>query len=232
MGFIVRFVQCNVHLSSFITPGVDILLRGSETQKYGHVTYFWNGNRSGYFDKKIEEYLEIPSDNLPFDQTPWMKAWEITQATIDRMRKDSFDFGRINFANGDMVGHTGNLEASVIAVSTVDTMLGYLIRACEETQTVLMVTADHGNCDQMFEGREEDFPLWETDLSLRPTARTSHTLSEVPLYIFDPCGINTGLALRAEGQGTLAGIANTSLDLMGLGVNKQFEPSLLVMGTS
>ena len=72
----------------------------SETQKFGHVTYFWNGNRSGMVDAKLEEYLEIPSDNdVTFDQKPWMKAHEITTAVIDRMTKDTFDFGRINFNN-------------------------------------------------------------------------------------------------------------------------------------
>ena len=83
----------------------------SETQKFGHVTFFWNGNKSGKYSEELEEYLEIPSDNISFDEKPWMKAYEITEETIKRMHKGSFDFARINYPNGDMVGHTGNLEA-------------------------------------------------------------------------------------------------------------------------
>ena len=103
----------------------------SETQKYGHVSYFWNGNRTGYFDKSLEKYLEIPSDNISFNLKPWMKAHEICTTTINEIQKDSFDFARINFANGDMVGHTGDLNASVCAVSTVDLMIGRLIKAAQ-----------------------------------------------------------------------------------------------------
>ena len=88
----------------------------SETQKFGHVTYFWNGNRTGMFDEKYEEYVEIPSDVVPFEQRPWMKAAEITDATIAALRRGGLRHGRINYANGDMVGHTGHLDAAVIAV--------------------------------------------------------------------------------------------------------------------
>ena len=131
-------------------------------QKFGHVTYFWNGNKTGYFNEKIEEYVEIPSDNIEFDQKPWMKAYEITEETIKRMQAGSFDFGRINYANGDMVGHTGNFEASVLAVGVVDQMLGRLIHIAKQTDTILLITADHGNCDQMFDAKEVDFPNWQT----------------------------------------------------------------------
>lgn len=201
----------------------------SETQKFGHVTYFWNGNRSGYFDKQWEDYLEIPSDTLPFDQRPWMKAAEITEATIQRLRSGSFSFGRINLANGDMVGHTGNLEAAVIAMSTVDQMLGKLIKTCKETDTVLVVTADHGNCDEMFEGKEADFPLWQELLQdPRPKPKTSHTLAEVPFYIYDPKGYKTGATLMKPGEGTIANLANTCLDMLGLAQVDRFAPSLLI----
>lgn len=200
----------------------------SETQKFGHVTYFWNGNRSGYFDEKLEEYLEIPSDVLPFDQKPWMKAWDIAEATMQRMRAGSFRFGRINFANGDMVGHTGNLEASVIAVSVVDMMISKLIQCCKETNTILMVTADHGNCDEMLDGNEKDFPDWECSPDKRPAQKTSHTLAEVPLYLYDPSGFEKSLSLKEAGAGTLAGIANTSLELMGLKPLDRYESSLII----
>src|SRR5678810_1399886 len=84
----------------------------SETQKYGHVTYFWNGNRSGKFDNKSETYIEIESDNVPFDQRPWMKAAEITDRLISELRTGKHRFARVNYANGDMVGHTCLLYTS------------------------------------------------------------------------------------------------------------------------
>lgn len=196
----------------------------SETQKYGHVTYFWNGNRSGYFDKKLEEYLEIPSDRIPFQYKPWMKAEEITEATIQRMLSGSFDFGRINYANGDMVGHTGDLEAAIVAVATVDMMIKRLIMAAQKTGTILLVTADHGNCDEMFESS----PLKQSshpDLWQRPKPKTSHTLSEVPCYIYDPLG--TKGSIVPPGQASLANFANTILELLGLNPRPLYEPSLL-----
>lgn len=198
----------------------------SETQKFGHVTYFWNGNRSGYFDESIEEYVEIPSDNIEFDQKPWMKASEIADVTIDRMLGGTFDFGRINFANGDMVGHTGNLEASVVAVSVVDQMLGRLIAAAKKSDTVLVVTADHGNCDEMFEGKEAGYEGWEHDTACRPSPKTSHTLSKVPLYVYDPKGSGAFAFTDMEEAG-LANLANTCLELMGVEPSEKFHPSLL-----
>ncbi|RZA13343.1 MAG: 2,3-bisphosphoglycerate-independent phosphoglycerate mutase, partial [Proteobacteria bacterium] len=152
----------------------------SETQKYGHVTYFWNGNRSGKFDEKLEEYLEIPSDNIAFDLRPWMKAHEITDATINRMMNDSFDFARINYPNGDMVGHTGNLEASIVAVSTVDLCVGRLIKAAEVSNTILIFTADHGNCDEMFDTNKEGPSDWfQLPFNTRPKPKTSHTIARL-----------------------------------------------------
>jgi 2,3-bisphosphoglycerate-independent phosphoglycerate mutase len=198
----------------------------SETQKFGHVTYFWNGNRSGYFDRSLEEYVEIPSDQgIGFEQRPWMKAAEITQATIERMRTERFDFGRINFANGDMVGHTGDLEASVIAVSTIDYMLRKLVYAADETNTILLVTADHGNCDEMFDMPPDACPHWEA-IDVKPTPKTSHTLSPVPLYLYDPQGV--GRYRQCQGEVfTLANIANTVLALLGVERCDLYQPSLI-----
>jgi 2,3-bisphosphoglycerate-independent phosphoglycerate mutase len=198
----------------------------SETQKFGHVTYFWNGNRSGYFDRSLEEYLEIPSDEgIGFEQRPWMKAAEISAATIARLRAGSFDFGRINFANGDMVGHTGDLEASVVAVSTIDFMLRQLIYAANATNTVLLVTADHGNCDEMFDEPQHNGTDWESiDAQLKP--KTSHTLSPVPCYLYDPDGMS-GYRLRHGSSFTLANIANTVITLLGLEPCDLYQPSMI-----
>jgi len=202
----------------------------SETQKFGHVTYFWNGNRSGYFDKSREEYLEIPSDrDITFDLKPWMKAYEITEETIGRMKSGSFDFGRINFANGDMVGHTGNYEAAVIAVETVDLMIGRLITAAQETNTILMVTADHGNADEMFDAKAKDYPEWKAlPLSQRPTPKTAHTINPVPFALFDPTRAKPWQLNTAVKDGCLGNIANTVLTLLGMSERDIYLPSLVV----
>ncbi len=198
----------------------------SETQKFGHVTYFWNGNRSGMFDSRLETYVEIPSDNVPFDQAPAMKAAEIAQATIEAMRADSFDFGRINFANGDMVGHTGVFQAAVEAVEVVDHAIGELVEAARETDTILLITADHGNCDEMFAGEEAQFPRWREGQAYWPAPKTAHSLSPVPLYLYDPRGVCQYAWTQVE-PGTLGHVANTVLTLMGLPVRAIYLPSLV-----
>ena len=198
----------------------------SETQKFGHVTYFWNGNRSGYIDPAWEEYLEIRSDEgIGFERRPWMKAAEITEATIARMQTGKFDVGRINFANGDMVGHTGDLEAAVLAVSTIDLMLRKLIQAAEQSNTTLLVTADHGNCDEMFDVEPNDQTNWEA-IDARLTPKTSHTLSPVPFYLYAPQGVE-GYRIRPETTFTLANIAGTVIDLLGLEPHALYQPSML-----
>ena len=176
----------------------------------------------------MEEYLEIPSDEgISFDQRPWMKAAEITDATMARMRSGRFDVGRINLANGDMVGHTGDLPATVVAVSTVDVMLGRLIQAARASNTILLVTADHGNCDDMLDVKPGQAPGWEAlDAALPP--KTSHSLSPVPLYLYDPAGIEH-YRLRQGQVHTLANIANTVIELMGLEACERYEPGLITL---
>ena len=198
----------------------------SETQKFGHVTYFWNGNRSGYVDRCLEEYLEVPSDEgVGFNQRPWMKAAEIIDATVARMHDGSFDVGRINLANGDMVGHTGDLPATVVAVSTLDIMLGRLIRAADATGTILLITADHGNCDDMLDAKPAPGACWESlDATVPP--KTSHSLSPVPFYLYDPQGTDR-YRLRRGGPYTLANVANTVIQLTGLEACKRYEPSVI-----
>jgi 2,3-bisphosphoglycerate-independent phosphoglycerate mutase len=194
----------------------------SETQKFGHVTYFWNGNRTGMFDAQFEEYLEIPSDRVPFQERPWMKSAEITDATIERLRaprtvgRDTtakppagvpgirgFDFGRINYANGDMVGHTGDRRAAILAVEAVDLALGRLFEVVREVGGVALVTADHGNSDEMYE-REKSGAIAFDPQTGRPRPRTSHSLNAVPLILYDPIGLAAGshaLTLTPAGIG-------------------------------
>ena len=123
----------------------------SETQKYGHVTYFFNGNRSGQFNDQTEEYVEIKSDLLPFDQRPWMKGAEITDVILESIENASHRFIRVNYPHGDMVGHTGNLLAVEMSVETVDLCLARLLKAVNKAKGIMIVTADHGNADEMFE---------------------------------------------------------------------------------
>jgi 2,3-bisphosphoglycerate-independent phosphoglycerate mutase len=157
-----------------------------------------------------------------------MKAPEITNETIKRMRSNSFDYARINFANGDMVGHTGNYEAALSAVETVDVMLGKLIAAARETNTILMVTADHGNADEMFDAKEKDFPNWKS-AAKRPTPNTAHTVNPVPFVIFDPEDQSQWrLNASVNENACLANVANTVLTLLGMPTRDLYLPSLIV----
>ncbi len=154
----------------------------SETQKFGHVTYFWNGNRSGMFDPSLEDYVEIPSYAPPFDARPEMRAPEITQAVLKALDTKPFQFGRINFPNGDMVGHTGNIEATIAAVEYVDHALGILEKAILAQGGALLVTADHGNADDMIE-RDEKTGIFLRDREGRYITKTAHSLNPVPFHV-------------------------------------------------
>jgi len=187
----------------------------SETQKFGHVTFFWNGNRSGYIDEKLETYIEIPSDNVPFDQAPAMKAHEITDATIDLLRSQDFDWGRINYANGDMVGHTGDLAATIEAMEILDAALARLIEVVvDELDGVVVFTADHGNADIMFT---------EKDGVVSP--KTSHTLSAVPFAI--ACQDPGRYELTNVADPGLANVAASVFALLGFEPPADYLPSLV-----
>ena len=143
------------------------------------------------------------------------------------MSKGSFDFARINFPNGDMVGHTGNLEASVVAVETVDLCVAKLIQAADETDTILLITADHGNADEMFDTKEDGPADWlKLPLDQRPKPKTSHTLSKVPLYIYDPRGYSNYALNDSEDLG-IGNIAATVLELMGVEPKANYLPSII-----
>jgi len=197
----------------------------SETQKFGHVTYFWNGNRTEPFDPKTETYVEIPSDTLPFEERPWMKAAEITDRLIDDLRTGKYRHARVNYANGDMVGHTGVRDAAVQAVEAVDLCLGRLIPAVLDLGGALIVTADHGNADEMFEidKKAKSFSK-KPDGSFR--AKTSHTLNAVPCYIALPKGTG-GLKLAGTAGAGLANVAATVMNLMGYQAPSDYLPSLV-----
>ncbi len=195
----------------------------SETQKYGHVTYFWNGNKSGQFDDQLETYVEIPSDTLPFEERPWMKAAEITDRLIAELQTGKHQHARVNYANGDMVGHTGHYEASIQAVAAVDLQIGRLLPVISKLGGALIVTADHGNADEMFEwDKKAGTPKLGEDGTPRP--KTSHTLNQVPCWIYAP---GHSLALRDLPSPGLANLAATVLQLFGYESPDDYHSSLL-----
>ncbi|MES2615302.1 MAG: hypothetical protein V4591_07805, partial [Bdellovibrionota bacterium] len=199
----------------------------SETQKFGHVTYFWNGNRSEKFNSKFEHYVEIPSDRISFSQRPWMKSAEIADLTIEQMKNKSFQIGRINFANGDMVGHTGDFAASIVAIGATDLALGRIMEAAKVTNTVLLVTADHGNADEMFEMNKKNNQV-EYDKLGHPKPKTSHTLSPVPFAIYNEEALGFSVEFKTDlPHAGLANIASTVLELAGFHAPAFYEPSLI-----
>ena len=186
----------------------------SETQKYGHVTYFWNGNKTGKFNEEMEDYKEIPSDNVSFDERPWMKCADITDDLIEVIKSKKYDFIRCNFPNGDMVGHTGNLDAVITSMSALDLMLTRLVKVCEEEGVTLIITADHGIADEMLEKNKKG------ELQVR----TAHSLNPVPFIIVDKDrDIKFG-----EGPYGLANVAPTVADLFEIKAPDCWEDSMLV----
>ncbi|MCB4360264.1 2,3-bisphosphoglycerate-independent phosphoglycerate mutase [Quatrionicoccus australiensis] len=195
----------------------------SETQKFGHVTYFWNGNRSGKFDG--ETWLEVPSDVVPFEQRPWMKAAEIADAMIAALKSGQYKTLRCNFANGDMVGHTGNFRAATMAVEAVDLALGRILPVIDAMGGVALITADHGNADEMYElDKKTKAPAQNADGSFK--AKTAHTLNPVPLILYD--NVSGGkLALKQTEKAGLSNIAATVANLLGLEKHAAWDESLL-----
>ncbi len=196
----------------------------SETQKFGHVTFFWNGNRSGRFDENLEKYIEIPGDTRPFEEHPAMKAAEITDQLITELRTGRYRHARINYANGDMVGHTGHRDAAVAAVESVDREIGRLLPVIQQLRGALLLTADHGNADCMFDlDSETGNP--RRDESGRIFAKTSHTLNPVPLCLFAP-GYPLQFASHAS-DAPLAHLSATVLHLLGLQAPEDYAASLI-----
>jgi 2,3-bisphosphoglycerate-independent phosphoglycerate mutase len=188
----------------------------SETQKFGHVTYFWNGNRSGYIDESVEKYVEIPSDRIEFDKAPKMKAKEITGAVIELLKSGDYRFGRLNFPNGDMVGHTGVMDATIIAVETVDKCVGELLDVIKEIGGIAVITADHGNADEMVRTNKKGVK----------SVKTAHSLNPVPFIIYDPLYQGEYRMADIKEKG-LSNIAATLLNLLGYEKPKDYDPSLI-----
>lgn len=213
--FLVEPPQIEGTLSEYLCGSGVTSYAISETQKFGHVTYFWNGNKSGYIDEKLERFEEVRSDVVPFEQRPWMKAAEITDATMAAIRSGQHKFIRLNYANGDMVGHTGVADAVRIAVSAVDLMLARLIPVIAAQKGVLMVTADHGNADVLY-----------TEKKGKRETHVAHTLNPVPLIVKDFSGANPW-ALEPVAQPGLSNVAASVVRLLGFEQPGEYDPALL-----
>jgi len=202
-----------ITLSEVIARSGAKQLHVAETEKYPHVTYFFNGGEETPCTGERRELVPSPRDVPTYDQKPQMSAREATAAFVGAWREEGADglrFGVINFANADMVGHTGVIPAAVAAIETVDGCLGEVVEAVCESGGVCVVTADHGNADHMLE--PDGSP------------NTAHSLNPVPLVVTAP-----GLELRVEG-GILADVAPTVLDLLGMEQPAQMTGKSLIEG--
>jgi len=185
-------------------------LRIAETEKYAHVTFFFNGGRETVFDG--EERILVPSPKVAtYDQQPQMSAVEVTDKVVEAIRGEKFDLIVLNYANTDMVGHTGDLAAATAAVETVDTCLGRLSAALEQVGGALVITADHGNAEMMRDPETGE-------------PHTAHTLNPVPFIV-----VNAAAVRRVE-KGRLCDIAPTLLDLLGLKVPPEMTGRSLIAG--
>ncbi|MFV0479163.1 MAG: 2,3-bisphosphoglycerate-independent phosphoglycerate mutase [Anaerorhabdus sp.] len=212
-NFLVAPPKIENTLSAFLVDKKVKSYAISETQKFGHVTYFWNGNRSEKFSSELETWVEVPSDVIPFEQRPWMKAGEITDLLVNAIESKNYDFLRVNYPNGDMVGHTGNYAATLIGVEAVDLALARIIEACNKVDATLIITADHGNADEMQEKKKNPEDV------AKP--KTSHTLNPVPFIIY-----NNDVELK-DGSFGLSNVASTVVELLGFEAPECWDKSML-----
>ena len=197
----------------------------SETQKYGHVTYFWNGNKSGKFSEELETYIEIPSDIIPFEQRPWMKCAEITDKLIEMLLSGKYKYLRCNYPNGDMVGHTGNYQATIISVEALDLQLARILPVIDKLQGAVIITADHGNADEMYEiDKKTKTPKISAEGN--PKAKTSHTLNPVPCIFYDNFNSDK-YNVKTNASYGLSNIAATTVNLLGYEAPDMWDNSII-----
>lgn len=189
----------------------------SETQKFGHVTYFWNGNRQEKFSDLLETWVEVKSDNVPYDQRPWMKSAEITDELLKAMESDQYRFLRVNYPNGDMVGHTGVFDSARLGVEAVDLGLKRVLPVAEALGYTVIVTADHGNADDMLQKDKKTGQL---------IIKTAHSMNPVPFFLLDPSD-RYQLDESKDGVAGLANVAATVVEILGLDKPASWEDSLI-----
>ena len=198
----------------------------SETQKYGHVTYFWNGNKSGKFSEELETYIEVPSDVVPFEQRPWMKCAEITDKLIECLRSGKYKYLRVNFPNGDMVGHTGSFLATQCSMEALDLQLARILKVVDELEGAALITADHGNADEMYEiDKKTGEPKASKDGSFK--AKTSHTLNPVPFIIYDNFTADKYSVKAQSDNFGLSNVAATTVNMLGYEAPKIWDESMI-----
>jgi 2,3-bisphosphoglycerate-independent phosphoglycerate mutase len=198
----------------------------SETQKFGHITYFFNGNRTGKFNKELEEYVEIPSDILPFEQRPWMKCAEITDRVIAEVESGTWDLIKLNYPNGDMVGHTGNFQAVVCSMEAMDLQIGRLHKAVMAAGGIMILTADHGNADDMYEHTKDGGVQYKENGE--PRSKTSHSLNPVPCIIVDSDYRGEYSQTLNEGLG-ISSITATVMNLLDFEAPSDYDKSIITM---
>ncbi len=215
----------NTMTEYLVAAGVNELAI-SETQKYGHVTYFWNGNKSGKFSEELETYIEIPSDVVPFEQRPWMKCAEITDKLIECLESGKYKYLRVNFPNGDMVGHTGSFLATECSMEALDLQLARLLKVVDKLEGAALITADHGNADEMYEiDKKTGAPKAGKDGSFK--AKTSHTLNPVPFIIYDNFTQDKYTVKADEGKFGLSNVAATTVNMLGFETPEIWDESMI-----
>ena len=213
-------------MSEYLADSGIAQLAISETQKYGHVTYFWNGNKSGKFSEELETYIEIPSDVVPFEQRPWMKCAEITDKLIEALESGAYKYLRVNFPNGDMVGHTGSLLATRCSMEALDLQLARILPVIDKLGGVALITADHGNADEMLE-MDKKTGAPKCDKASNPVPKTSHTLNRVPCIIYNNVCPEAYTVKADEGQFGLSNVAATMVNLMGYEAPEMWNESII-----
>ncbi len=182
-------------------------LRIAETEKYAHVTFFFNGGEEKQY--KGEDRILVPSPKVPtYDLKPEMSANEVTEKVIEAINSKKYNCIILNYANPDMVGHTGNLEATIKAIETIDNAVGKVVKEIQKQNGVLIITADHGNAEQMIDNKTGE-------------PHTAHTTNPVPLILI-------GMENIELKQGKLADIAPTMLDIMGLEKPKEMTGNSII----
>ncbi|MBQ8302173.1 MAG: 2,3-bisphosphoglycerate-independent phosphoglycerate mutase [Clostridia bacterium] len=215
----------NTMTEYLVSAGVKSLAI-SETQKYGHVTYFWNGNKSGKFSEELETYIEIPSDVVPFEERPWMKCAEITDKLIECLRSGEYKYLRVNFPNGDMVGHTGSFLATECSMEALDLQLARILKVIDELEGAALITADHGNADEMYElDKKTKAPKANKDGSFK--AKTSHTLNLVPFIVYDNFTAGKYELKQGRNDFGLSNVAATTVNMLGYEAPEIWDESMI-----
>ncbi len=224
--YLVSPPEINQTMSEYLSNAGVSQFAISETQKYGHVTYFFNGNNSSKFS--TETWMEIPSDNCPFEKKPRMQADKITNQVIEAIESHKYKFIRINFPNGDMVGHTGDLPAVISSIEAVDDNIGRLVKALKKVDGVLICSADHGNSDDMIQLNKKTNELMFDDNG-KPMLKTSHSLNPVPVYIYDTSNKSRARLAKVDNPG-ISSLASTSMMMLGFIPPNEYTPSLIEVG--